>query len=131
MDQAARFADGQCMANTITTATRRPFIVRPHERLALAGVAVSARLSSRSLRLFLFGARHGGGALELVSAPSAVAAVTRAYRAVPAYRAFLDQHGGLPRRRLGCSASDWVASLPVTSKHSYVDAYPVAERCAG
>src|SRR5450755_1577447 len=101
-------------------------LVRPHERLHLGAVHLAAKVSRTTLQTFLFTARHGARSLPRVSAPGAVRAVVDAYRDVPAYRAFVDQHGGLPTRPFGTSAEKWIAALPFTSKKSYVDAYPVA-----
>jgi phenylacetate-CoA ligase len=105
------------------------WLVRPHERLLIAAVSVTTRAARLHIRPFLAAARYGGRAALAVSSPGAVRSVARAYVDVPAYRAFLDSAGGLPRRRIGQRAGDWLAQLPTTSKHTYVDGYSIAQRC--
>jgi phenylacetate-CoA ligase len=94
-------------------------------RTARAGV-VGSRLNAD---LFLLGATHGGRLLTAAGPAAAVSMIEDAYRRVPAYRAFLDSHGGLPRRARGQGAQDWLALLPTTSKATYIDAYGMLERC--
>ena len=60
-------------------------------------------------------------AADAAGPAAAVEMVEDAYRRVPAYRAFLDSHGGLPARLRGQSAQAWLAGLPTTSKATYID----------
>jgi phenylacetate-CoA ligase len=113
----------------IAARLHRFLLVRPHERVLLAIVALARAATRHHLGLFLLGARHGGGLLSAAGGPAAVRSAVRAYRRVPAYRAFLDARGGLPVRPAGMATADWLARLPVTGKRSYVDVYPIAERC--
>jgi phenylacetate-CoA ligase len=97
---------------------------------AVAAVARLAHRWSRSgPRRFAWSARHAGALAEQLSAPAAAVTARRALRTVPAYRELVGDAGacGLVARRPG----DWLAALPVTSKRSYVDRFPLAARCAG
>src|SRR5947209_19031596 len=49
-------------------------------------------------------------------------------RTVPAYGELVGAVGPLPDR---ITAQDWVGQLPVTTKGSYDDRWPLAARCAG
>lgn len=96
------------------------------EALAL-GARLAHRTSRSGLPAFRWTARHAGAAAGRLSAPAAAAAARKALRTVPAYRALV--HGGAVR-----PASDpgaWLAQLPITTKGSYVDRWPLAARCAG
>src|SRR4051794_14993167 len=74
------------------------------------------------------GARHAGTLAERLSAPAAVATARRALLTVPAYRELVgDAAVGSVARGPG----DWLAALPVTTKRSYVDRFPLAARCTG
>ena len=104
-------------------------MTRPGERM-LAGVARAAVSGGRlNADLFLYGATRGGRLLSAAGPAAAVEMVEDAYRRVPAYRAFLDSHGGLPARLRGQSAQAWLAGLPTTSKATYIDRYSMLDRC--
>ncbi|MDQ1715219.1 MAG: hypothetical protein QOC60_1164 [Frankiaceae bacterium] len=105
--------------------------VRVHERALLRATAIAATVSRHRLSTFVWAARRGGALAARSSAPAAVATVLHSYRTVPAYRDFLDGFGGLPPRPRGMSPEAWLELLPTTSKHSYIDRYPVAQRCRG
>src|SRR5437764_1268231 len=96
---------------------------------ALAAVARLAHRWSRSgPRRFAWSARHAGLLAERLSAPAAVVTARRALLTVPAYRELVgDITVGTAARRPG----DWLAALPVTTKRSYVDRFPLAARCTG
>lgn len=107
-------------------------------RLRLAWWAVlarAARLAHRwsrsSLWAFESSATRAGRAASRLSAPAAVAAARHALRTVPAYRELVgrDGPGGAPVTAPTPEA--WLARLPVTTKRSYVDRWPLAARCAG
>lgn len=57
-------------------------------------------------------------------------AVEHAYREVPAYRQYLDEHGGLPRLRLVDGLPD-LSVLPETDKTGYVQRFDHRSRCVG
>ncbi len=65
------------------------------------------------------------GPADAFSRARALRAARDAARHVPAYRSFLAGHGIDPRRIRD------LRDLPETDKHSYVDAYPLGERCVG
>lgn len=54
----------------------------------------------------------------------------RAYGQVPAYRSFVDAHGGAPRLRITGGVPD-LALWPEMDKTSYVQRYDQASRCVG
>ena len=54
----------------------------------------------------------------------------RAYRDVPAYRDFVDEHGGPPTLRIVAGVPD-LSVLPETDKASYVQCYDHRSRCVG
>jgi phenylacetate-CoA ligase len=70
-------------------------------------------------------ATAGGTAAERLSISAAARAAARAIDRVPAYRDFAGTRDRASRR----DAAAFVASLPVSDKHSYIDRYPTAERC--
>lgn len=94
-------------------------------------VAVVARLGHRlarsSLPAFRWSARHAGTVAGDLSAPAAVAAARQAMRSVPAYQELL--HGARPEP--AATPAAWLAQLPITTKHSYVDRWPLEARCVG
>lgn len=124
---------------TSPSAARSPAPGVPARLLALsmpvrfawwAGLAVVARsahrLSRTNLVLFRLMARHAGSVATRLSAPAAAATARRAMRTVPAYRELVGNAG---RPRPSRTAAAWVAQLPVTTKRSYVDAWPLPARC--
>jgi phenylacetate-CoA ligase len=106
-------------------------LLRPGERVLLLFTDAARAVAGRRLGTFVWLARFGGRAAGAAGGPGAVRAVLRAYRQVPAYRRFVDEVGGLPARPRGCSAGQWLALLPVTGKHGYIDRYPIEQRCRG
>lgn len=57
--------------------------------------------------------------------------VYRAYRDVPAYRQFIDLHGGFPHIALGDSFLPDLRSVPEMDKDSYVKKFPLEQRVVG
>ena len=98
-------------------------------RLLTGGVRSLGTVSRLTPMTFLAAARHSGPLLTAAGPRAAAQMILEAYERVPAYRQFLDARGGLPPRRHGPSAAQWVATVPTTSKSSYIDAYPMIERC--
>jgi phenylacetate-CoA ligase len=95
----------------------------------LAGCArLAHRWSRSSLWAFERSAIHAGALADRLSAPAAVVTARRARRAVPAYRELVGDPTALPRAR---TAEAWLAALPITTKHSYVDRWALAARCTG
>jgi phenylacetate-CoA ligase len=93
----------------------------------LYGVRLAKRASRLTLPTFRTAARaasHGSA----LSTAAAVAAARRALARVPAYADFVAQHGGVPT---AASPAEWLAALPITDKHNYVDRYRLAARCRG
>ncbi len=95
------------------------------EALAL-GARLAHRASRSNLAAFRWTARHAGGVGDRLSAPAAVSAARKAMRTVPAYRELAG--GPVPHAR---TPQEWMARLPVTTKRSYIDRWPIAARCAG
>lgn len=52
----------------------------------------------------------------------------QAYARVPAYKDYIDRHGGLPYIRFDDDITPQLASIPEMDKTSYVKAYPIAQR---
>ncbi len=115
-----------------------PSIPRPAQmRLRFAwwwalarGARLAHALSRSSLPAFRWSAAHAGVAAERLSAPAAVAAARKALRSVPAYRELVGgdaRDDAAPAR----TAAAWLARLPVTTKRSYVDRWPLEARCTG
>lgn len=84
------------------------------------------RLGLHSAFAFEAFGSHPSSLAERLSPAAAARAARGAYRQVPAYRDFIDASGCRPGRA-------WPAftDLPETDKPGYVDAYPLAARCAG
>jgi len=96
---------------------------------ALAMLARLAHRWSRSgLGPFRWSARHAGAAARRLSAPAAAVAARKALRTVPAYGELVAGAGPLRPAR---TPEAWLAQLPVTTKRSYVDRWPLAARCTG
>jgi phenylacetate-coenzyme A ligase PaaK-like adenylate-forming protein len=78
----------------------------------------------RALRLL---AAVDPGILDILSARRVLETFRRAWREVPAYRAFLEEQGldGATIRTL----AGFLERVPPTSKESYVRRYPLAQRC--
>jgi phenylacetate-CoA ligase len=94
----------------------------------LGGTArLAHRWSRSSLPAFEWSARHAGALAERLSAPAAVTAARQAMRDVPAYRELTGGTAATAARR----PEEWLAALPVTTKRSYIDRFPLAARCAG
>jgi len=102
---------------------------RPGERLLSRTVRALGAASRWHPATFLLAARHSGRLLAVTGPRAAAATVVDAYERVPAYRRFLDERGGLPPRRRGQSAADWLATVPTTSKAGYIDASSMLDRC--
>jgi phenylacetate-CoA ligase len=92
-------------------------------RLANAG----KKLALRNYPLFLRAASSPPELLDALSAPAALRAAEHARRRVPAYRAFLAEHGWHDDPRL--PATERLERLPVMDKANYVTTYSTEERC--
>lgn len=55
----------------------------------------------------------------------------QAHRQVPAYRDFIDAHGGMPAIELDGSLNPTMSAIPEMDKASYVKAYPLERRVKG
>ncbi len=93
-----------------------------------AGARAAHRVSRSNLRAFELGARRAGAAAGRLSAPAAATAARKALRSVPAYRELVGRSAPVRPAR---TAEAWLAQLPVTTKRSYIDGWPLAARCAG
>ena len=82
----------------------------------------AARLSWHSYRL-LYAPVFGERLRERISRTRAAAVAWAAMRDVPAYRAFVAEHGVRPAMRF--------ADLPIMDKPSYIHRYPLAATCRG
>lgn len=93
---------------------------------SVRGATVASRWNANA---FLLGARHGGSLLTGAGPMAAAVIIRDAYKRVPAYREFIDSHGGLPARGRGDDARTWLEQVPTTSKSNYIDAYGMVDRC--
>src|SRR5262245_15467419 len=94
----------------------------------LGGCArLAHRWSRSSARAFAWSGERAGRVADRLSAPAAVVAARRAMRTTPAYA---ELAGGM-RLAVARTAVEWMAQLPVTTKRTYVDRWPLAARCAG
>jgi hypothetical protein len=66
------------------------------------------------------------GPLAMTGRLRAERAAWRAVRRVPAYRAYLSAQGSAVERLVPAGILE---NLPETDKHSYIDVYPLAQRC--
>ncbi len=110
----------------MTTSPQMRFRFARWEALAFAA-RLAHRTSRSNLTAFRWTARHAGAAGARLSAPAAVSAARKAMRTVPAYRELAGAGGVAPAP----SPEEWLARLPVTTKRSYIDRWPIAARCAG
>jgi phenylacetate-CoA ligase len=99
----------------------------PLAAAALGAADLARRAALESYPLFLRSAETPPGLLEALSPLAGWRAAEHARRRVPAYRAFLAQHGWTddPSR----SPAARLASLPETDKRSYIQAYSTEDRC--
>jgi phenylacetate-CoA ligase len=104
----------------------------------LAAAREAKRFSRVTLRRYRFAARFGARVTPRLSATSAVMTAQRALRSVPAYADFVATHGSPHRSGAGAGSgaarrdpAAWLAMLPITDKHTYIDRYCLAERCRG
>ena len=104
----------------------------------LAGARAAKRFSRVTLRRYRFAAKYGARATPRLSATAAAMTARRALRGVPAYADFVATQGW-PLASDGSVASGtarrdpaaWLAMLPMTDKHTYIDRYCLAQRCRG
>jgi phenylacetate-CoA ligase len=99
--------------------------------LAIALVRAAASTVGRHPAGLALLGRSGGRLAEFAGPVAAVLTAAKARRTVPAYRAA--SRAGRPWRA-ACRAgrlSGYLQALPVLDKASYVDRYPVAQRCHG
>jgi len=119
----------------------KPTSRRPHRTLNAAArlaagsfplAAVDRILGSRRMppeKAVHILARIDPSVFERLSERKALDVFHRAYRLVPAYRAFLLAHGVKEENvRDGTNFSDFV---PATNKENYIRTYPLAARCVG
>jgi phenylacetate-CoA ligase len=98
-------------------------------RVLASGARAAHAVSRSSLPAFRWTATHAGASAERLSAAAAVTAARAALRTVPAYRELVGD--SVPATATGRTAAAWLAGLPVTTKHSYIDRWPLEARCTG
>jgi phenylacetate-CoA ligase len=116
----------QFLTTPSTIPSRRLSLLLMQPAIGLARVAKAG--SRSSLRRYRFAARHGARGMTGISAAAAALTALRTMREVPAYAEFVAAHGGVT---VMGDAAGWLARLPTTDKHSYIDQYPLAARCRG
>ncbi|HST49833.1 phenylacetate--CoA ligase family protein [Jatrophihabitans sp.] len=122
---------GSTVATVRLSGTVRVLLQFLRGLLALALVRLArATIGRRPAGLAVLG-RHGGTLVELAGPVAAVLTAMHARRTVPAYRSATESaspwRSALETGRL----AGYLDALPVLDKSSYIDRYPLAQRCRG
>jgi phenylacetate-CoA ligase len=104
-----------------------PLLRSPIAAATLRAADLARRAALDSYALFVRSASTPPALLEALSPVAAWRAAEHARRRVPAYRAFLAQHGYTDAPHL--SPAERLARLPVTDKQEYIRAFSTEERC--
>jgi phenylacetate-CoA ligase len=104
-----------------------PLLRSPIAAATLRATDLARRAALDSYPLFLRSASAPPDLLEALSPVASWRAAEHARRRVPAYRAFLADHGYTDAPHL--SAAERLARLPVTDKQEYIRAFSTEERC--